>query len=170
MALVILLAGVLVANAIPDGPTGRLAYAQTTDSSIEFAENRTASVATFFAYDQDGDAIVWSLSGPDADRFTIDDGVLAFRDPPNYEDPQSAARGVPLAERNVYRVTIEAGGGTHDVAVTVTDVDEEGTASMNKPQPQADRPFGASLSTKTRGSRPRGGSGRGRKTGRRGLT
>ena len=102
MALVIVLAGVLVANVIPDGPTGHLAYAQTTDSSIEFTENGTSPVVPFFAYDQDGDAIVWSLSGPDADQFTIDDGVLAFREPPNYEDPQAAATGVPLAERNVY--------------------------------------------------------------------
>ncbi len=146
MALVIVLAGVLVANVIPDGPTGHLAYAQTTDSSIEFAENGTSPVAPFFAYDQDGDAIVWSLSGPDADQFTIDGGVLAFREPPNYEDPQTAATGVPLAERNVYRVTIEAGGGTHEVAVTVTDVDEAGTASMNRLQPQVSRPLGASLS------------------------
>ncbi len=151
MALVIVLAGVLVANAITDGPASRLAHAQTADSNVDFAENRTAPVATFFAYDQDGDAIVWSLTGPDADRFTIDGGVLAFSEPPNYEDPQSAARGVPLAERNVYRVTIEAGGGTHDVAVTVTDVDEAGTASMNRPQPQADRPLGASLSDEDEG-------------------
>ena len=127
-------------------PQAILHMPQTTDSSIEFAENGTSPVAPFFAYDQDGDAIVWSLSGPDADQFTIDGGVLAFREPPNYEDPQAAATGVPLTERNVYRVTIEASGGTHDVAVTVTDVDEAGTASMNRPQPQADRPLGASLS------------------------
>ena len=151
MALVIVLAGVLVANAIPDGPTGHLAHAQTADSNVDFAENGTGPVGAFRAYDQDGDAIVWSLSGPDADRFTIDDGVLAFREPPNYEDPQSAARGVPLAERNVYRVTIEAGGGTHEVAVRVTDVDEAGTASIDRPQPQADRPLGASLSDEDEG-------------------
>ena len=151
MALVIVLAGVLLANMIPDGPTGHLAYAQTTDSSIEFAENGMGPVGTFYAYDQDGDAIVWSLSGPDADQFTIDGGVLAFREPPTYEDPQAAATGVPLAERNVYRVTIEAGGGTHDVAVKVTDMDEVGTASIDRPQPQADRPFGASLSDEDEG-------------------
>ena len=146
MALVIVLAGVLVANVIPDGPIGHLAYAQTTDSSIEFAENGTSPVAPFFAYDQDGDAIVWSLSGPDADQFTIDGGVLAFREPPNYEDPQTAATGVRLSERNLYRVTVKAGGGTHDVAVTVTDVDEAGTASIDRRQPQVSRPLSASLS------------------------
>ena len=145
MALVIVLAGMLVASVIPDGPTGHLAYAQTADSSIEFAENGTGPVGTFYAYDQDGDAIVWSLSGPDADKFTIDGGVLAFREPPNYEDPQSATSGVSLAERNVYRVTVRAGGGTHDVAVRVTDVDEAGTASIDRRQPQVSRPLSASL-------------------------
>ena len=127
-------------------PFGHPAYAQTADSSIDFAENRTVPVATFFAYDQDGDAIGWSLSGPDDDLFTIDDGVLAFREPPNYEDPQSATSGVSLAERNVYRVTVGAGGGTHNVAVRVTDVDEAGTASIDRRQPQVSRPLEALLS------------------------
>ena len=140
MALVIVLAGMLVASVIPDGPTGHLAYAQTADSSIEFAENGTGPVGTFYAYDQDGDAIVWSLSGPDADKFTIDGGVLAFSEPPNYEDPQSRSGS------DVYRVTVQAGGGTHDVAVTVTDVDEAGTASIDRRQPQVSRPLGAILS------------------------
>ena len=133
------------------GPASHPAYARTADSSIGFAENGTRPVGTFWAYDQDGDPIVWSLSGPDADRFTIDDGVLAFREPPDYEDPQSAATGLPLAERNVYRVTIEAGGGTHDVAVTVTDESESGTVSIDRRQPQVDRPLVASLSDEDEG-------------------
>ena len=145
VALAIALAGLLLANMFPDGSVSKLAYAQTADSSIEYAENGAGPVGIFVAYDQDGDAIVWSLSGPDEDLFTIDGGVLAFREPPNHEDPQSAQGG------NVYRVTIEAGGGTHEVAVRVTDVDEAGTASMNRPQPQADRPFGASLSDEDEG-------------------
>ena len=137
--MIIVLAGVLVASVIPDGPTGNLAYAQEADSSLEFAENGTSPVAPFFAYDQDSDAIVWSLSGPDGHLFTIDGGVLAFRDPPNYEDPQSAQRG------NVYRMTVRASGGTHEVAVTVTDVDEAGTASIDRKQPQVSRPLEADL-------------------------
>ena len=47
-------------------------------------------VATFSATDQDGDAIVWSLSGRDAGDFTIVGGVLAFKSPPNYESPVSS--------------------------------------------------------------------------------
>ena len=86
------------------------------------------------------------MSGLDAERFTINGGVLAFREPPNSEDPQSAAAGGQLEEGNVYRVTIEAAGGMHDVAVTVTDVDEAGTMSIDRPQPQVDRPLGVDLS------------------------
>ena len=92
-----------------------------------------------------GNVIRWSLSGPDADRFTIDGGILSFREPPNYEEPQSAERSGQLANRNVYRVTVEAAGGRHDVTVTVTDVDDAGTVRIDRPQPQVHRPLGAIL-------------------------
>ena len=124
---------------------GHPAYAQTADSSIDYPENGTGPVGTFVAYDQDGDPIEWSLSGPDDDLFSINGGVLAFKEPPNYEDPQSAARG------NLYRVTVEANRGTHDVAVRVTDVDDVGTANIDRPQPQVDRPLGASMSDEDEG-------------------
>ena len=102
--LVIVLAGLLLASMLTAGPASHPAYARTADSSIEFAENGTRPVGTFWAYDQDGDAIVWSLSGPDDDLFAIGGGVLAFRESPDYEDPRSAARGGRLAESNVYKV------------------------------------------------------------------
>ena len=134
----------LVALVLGD-PFGHPAYAQTVDSSVDYPENGTTTVADFVAYDQDGDPIEWSLSGPDAALFSIDDGVLTFKEPPNYEAPQSAAG------RNVYRVTVEANGGTHDVGVRVTDVDEVGTASIDRPQPQVSRPLSASLSDEDEG-------------------
>ena len=89
MAFVIVLAVLMLANAAPAGPTGGRAHAQTPDSSIEYAENGTSPVAVFSAHDQDEDPIEWSLSGPDEDVFTIDGGVLAFRDPPDYEERPS---------------------------------------------------------------------------------
>ncbi len=42
-------------------------------------------------------------------------------------------------------MTIRAAGGTRSVTVTVTDVDEAGTVSIDRPQPQVDRPLSASL-------------------------
>ncbi len=145
VALLIVLAGLLLASMVTGGPASHLAHAQTAGSSIEYAENGTAPAGVFVAYDQDGDAIVWSLSGPDGELFAIGGGVLSFREPPNYEDPQSAQRW------NVYRVTVEASGGAHDVDVTVTDVDEAGMVSIDRPQPQAERPLGASLSDEDEG-------------------
>ena len=146
MALAAIVAGILLASVMPDGPMVHPAFAQTADSSIEFAENDEGPVGTFRAHDQDGDSIEWSLSGPNADLFSIEDGALSFREPPNFEDPQSAAVGGPAEGRNAYRVTIKASGGTHDVTVTVTDVNEEGEVTISRLQPQVSRPLSASLS------------------------
>ena len=121
------------------------AFAQ--DTSREYAENGTAPVAVFNATDADGDAIVWTLSGDDADLFTIIGGVLAFKSSPDYEMPNSASVGT-LADKNVYNVTIEATGGTHDVVVTVTNVDEDGTIGFDGDgqfQPQVSRSLTANL-------------------------
>ena len=106
------------------------------DSSLTYKENDTAPVATFSATDDDGDPIVWSLSGADAKLFSISvDGELSFKKSPNYEKPGTALGGT-TADRNVYNVTLKAAGGEHDVAVTVTNEDEDGKVSINKPQPQ----------------------------------
>ena len=98
----------------------------TGPRSVRYPENGTDPVASFTAFDEAGHVIKWSLRGDDRDRFTIDDGVLAFRAPPNYEDPQSASTSALLSVKNVYRVTVEAAGGMRSVTVTVTDVDEAG--------------------------------------------
>ena len=145
VVFVLVLIGLLIADTVSDGPVGRPASAQTAGSSIEYAENSTASVGRFRAHDQDGNVIRWSLSGPDADRFTIDGGMLSFREPPNYEEPQSAQRSGQLADRNVYRVTVKAAGGRHEVTVTVTDMDDAGTVRIDRPQPQVHRPLEAIL-------------------------
>ena len=107
--------------------------------SVRYPENGTDPVASYTAFDEAGHVIRWSVSGRDDDLFTIDDGVLYFREPPNYEDPQSGE------DSNVYRVTVEAAGGTRSVTVTVTDVDEAGVASIDRPQPQVDRLLSARL-------------------------
>ena len=137
-AFVVVSVGILLAVLLPEGTVGHPAYAQEVDSSFEYPENGTSMVGWFRAYDQDGGTIEWSLSGPDDDLFTIDGGELRFKEPPDYEDPKAVAG-------NDYRVTVEASGGTHDVAVTVVDVDEAGTVNIDRRQPQVDRPLGAAL-------------------------
>ena len=73
------------------------------DTALEYDENGTGPVATFSATDQDGDAIEWSLGGADAGDFTIDGGVLAFKESPNYEDPQSESSGTLDGQERVQR-------------------------------------------------------------------
>ena len=116
-------------------------------TAFTYAENGTGPVATFQATDADGDAIVWSLGGDDADDFTIDGGVLAFKKSPNFEAPTSESVGTP-ADQNVYNVQIRATGGTLDITVTVTNVDEDGSVSFTGEgqfQPQAGRGLEAEL-------------------------
>ncbi len=89
-------------------------------TSVSYAENDTAAVETYTAPDPEGAEITWSLLGDDAGVFSLEDGVLRFTDPPNYEAPGDTG--------NIYRVTIEASDGTNpdelEVTVTVTDVNE----------------------------------------------
>ena len=119
----------------------------TADAAYDYAENGEDPVATFSATDPDADAgdIEWSVGGVDKDIFEIsDDGVLTFKDPPNFEDKKdkdedTVAAGAQGEADNVYQVTVVASDGELDVAVTVTDVDEPGKVTFTQPQPQATR-------------------------------
>ena len=65
----------------------------------------------------------------DAALFDIDGGVLSFKSPPDYESPKSKSVGT-RADKNVYNVKVQATGGSEDVIVTVTNVDEDGSISF----------------------------------------
>ena len=110
-----------------------------------YPENSTDPVATFSATDRDGDPIEWSLAGDDAGDFAIsDDGVLTFKDTPNFEGPADKNLN------NVYLVTVEATSdgqtATEALTVTVTDEDEPGKVTLSQPQPQVGRDLTAGLS------------------------
>ena len=100
------------------------AITTTAKTAFNYRENGTANLYTFKATDPERSAIEWSLSGADADDFTITDtGVLAFAGPPDYESPTDSGSD------NVYDITVEArddalNPGTLDVTVTVTDHNE----------------------------------------------
>ena len=61
-------------------------------TSVEFAENSIGIVYTALATDVDGEALAYSIEGSDSALFTIDSasGALAFRNPPDYEQPQDS--------------------------------------------------------------------------------
>jgi hypothetical protein len=90
----------------------------TGDATVDYEENGTEAVGT---YESSEAGATWSLSGEDADDFSISsDGVLEFMSPPDFEAPTDANTD------NVYMVTVMAMAagaedGSLEVAVTVTD-------------------------------------------------
>ena len=97
----------------------------TGRETLSFRENTAVETRlhTYRATDGDRDtSYTWSLEGDDADDFLIDEGVLTFRAPPDYEEPADSDRN------NVYRVTVVASDGpkrgTLAVTVTVTEQNE----------------------------------------------
>ena len=102
------------------------------------------AVATYTADDPENVTVGWSLGGPDADLFSLDGGVLSFKNPPDFDgaDPGD----------NEHHVTVEATDGvnTSRLAVTVTVTD----ASEVRPQPSSGGGFSG-----TSGSSGGGGGG-----------
>jgi hypothetical protein len=78
------------------------------------AENRTG-VTTVEATDPDGDAVTYSLSGSDANAFTLDSssGELAFVGTPDYEAPADSDAD------NVYEITVSASDGTASASLSL---------------------------------------------------
>ena len=111
----------------------RLGQYQGTSSVADYAENGTDAVATYTASGPNAASANWSLEGADAGDFTITGGMLRFRSAPNYESPADADTD------NTYVVTVEADDGTymdtHDVTVTVTNVEEPGTVTPSSDKP-----------------------------------
>ena len=114
-------------------------------STVSYAENGTAAVATYTDSDADGDTVTLSLSGTDVGDFNFSNGVLTFKSSPNYESPVDADRD------NEYLVTVNADdghGGTVgiDVTIVVSNVDEPGSVTLSTSKPQVGTRIAATLS------------------------
>ena len=96
----------------------------TGRNSLSFRENTTSTLYTYRATDGDRDTIItWDVKGTDGDDFEINEGVLTFKSPPDYEQPADADTD------NVYEITVVArdeGGmeGTFDVTIAITELNE----------------------------------------------
>ena len=96
--------------------------------SLSFTENQaTDRVLAFYSAtdpeEPSASITRWSLTGPDAGDFTIDEnGQLTFRNVPDYEKPADSGRD------NVYNLSVRASDGRNygylEVTVTVEDVNE----------------------------------------------
>ena len=100
-------------------------------ATVDYAENGTSTVETYTATDPEGATIAWSLSGADAGDFSITQGELTFRSPPDQEVPVDQGRN------NIYLVTVITSdgpnSGTLAVQVTVTNVNEPPSFSEDAP-------------------------------------
>ena len=108
---------------------------------IDYPENGTATVVAYIGDDPEGQTVTWSLSGDDAGDFEVDGGALTFITPPDFESPTSAITSGTLAEKNIYKVTVQASDGTTDtvdqmVEVRVTNEDDAGEIEDLTVQPQ----------------------------------
>ena len=123
-----------------------------------YAENDTDPVVRIFATSPERDEVEFSVEALDAADFTVDGGVLRFAKSPNYEASTDRSREdnpdttdvdeEEAAENNVYLVTVRstdvrpagttgaAPTSTVDVIVTVTNLDEPGTATISLRQPE----------------------------------
>ena len=123
-------------------PVGFL-QAQTSNDKIEYAENGTGPVAVFTATDPEnaGD-ITWSFATADEegvaltddrDDFTIDEGVLSFKESPDFED---STGGGPTGASTTYTLTVVATDADFQasrktITIEVTNVDEAGTVKLD---------------------------------------
>ena len=108
-----------------------------------YAENNTAQVARYTATDPEGRTVIWTVTGTDADDFTISNGVLNFSPAPNYE-----ARADADGDNN-YEVTVVASDGDlttpQALTVTINNLDEAGSLTLSSEYPQVDAELTATL-------------------------
>jgi gliding motility-associated-like protein len=110
-----------ITQPIITGPDGATATTTGLTSKISTQENTTA-VAIFSA----NESVVWSLSGEDANKFSIDaNGKLKFINIPDFEIPTDGA----INGKNTYTVIINAtnsnsNSSSQTLTVTIIDVDD----------------------------------------------
>jgi VCBS repeat-containing protein len=96
----------------------------TSGSAGALAENGSGVVYQAAGSDPEGQALAWSLSGPDAARFSLDSqtGAVSFSASPDFEAPAD------VGGNNVYNINVIASDGIFAtdkaVAITVSNVNE----------------------------------------------
>ena len=101
--------------------------ASTTIYRVEVAENSNGTIHVATTMDPEQESLTYSLSGTDADDFSINSssGAISFISTPDYEVPTDANTD------NAYELTFEVSNGTtttlQELVITVIDVDEAPT-------------------------------------------
>ena len=142
------------------------------DETVMFKENSEKAVRTFMSTDPEIPemmGVVWDVTGTDADLFQIDTrGMLTFKSPPDFEDAKDKAYDIDgngalnddnePAGSNYYHVIVRASEVKSDdyegralysetkVTVVVENVDEDGSTTLNRLQPEVGTPITAVVS------------------------
>ena len=131
--------------ALPGDPCKEV---QGSDDAVtcDYDEEGMDPVATISAMDPEGEMIIWSLGGDDAEDFDITGGVLSFKSSPSYETPKGT--GDPVAD-NSYEVMVVAtevrAPGSLEIAqdasimvtVNVKNIEEDPSLTLNRLQVRA---------------------------------
>ena len=114
------------------------------DERVDYLEGGTDTVETYRAAGPDSLGARWRLSGTDAIRFALSNGVLSFRSPPDFEAPTDSGND------NVYNVIVQASKGSlqdsRNVTIKVTNKEETGAISLSTQQPDVGVEITATLS------------------------
>ena len=110
----------------------------TGETLPKYVEGGSGPVATYTASNPANVRLTWSVIGTDARFFTIANGVLRFKQSPDYEDPLDKE----------YAVTVQASDRTDPAGtleVTVAVLDALGKVELPPSQPQVEVAFTATL-------------------------
>ena len=117
-------------------------------TSTKYAEGArgTHRVGTYAVSDPEGETVTLTmLEQGDAEDFTFENGVLSFKQAPDYEAP------LDTGPDNEYVVTLQASDGViandedQEVTIEVTNVNEEGVVTLTSEQPKEGVPITAKL-------------------------
>ena len=123
------------------------------DAAVDHAEDQTdTTVGTYRVSGDNAATATWSLGGADRALFDLDvdgrEATLKFKAAPDFETKADADAN------NIYMVTIQARHDaddttTRDVTITVTNVEEDGTVTLNPTRPSVGTAIAASLEDAT---------------------
>ena len=101
----------------------------TGEAGPTLEENTDRAIATYTGTDPDRDKLIWSVSNND-DFWISDRGQLYFRTPPSFEDGATYPVNITATDDDADNALSDS----LSVTVTVTDVEEEGTITIEPPR------------------------------------
>ena len=132
-------------NEVPSDPEQSFGIAINGLSAHEYAENGMNALPGLYGVTGATGAVTWSVTGADAADFTFNSatGELSFAVSPDFEMPADDNTN------NAYEITLNATSGLDvddlSVTVTVTNMDEDGTVTLDMATPQVGEAITAEL-------------------------